>query len=102
MAVVFDKDLTFRQRMAQYDKESLKVISGNFGLRKLSKLRKAELVERIAEHVLNPEVFFYRAAILSDKEIALIEKGSNGPVSFSDQDHELVCRLNDQDRKSVV
>lgn len=42
MAVVFDKDLTFRQRIAEYDKESLKVMAGNLGLRKLSKLRKAE------------------------------------------------------------
>lgn len=49
MAVVFDKDLTFRQRIAEYDKESLKVMAENLGLRKLSKMGKAELVELIAE-----------------------------------------------------
>ena len=97
MAVVFDKDLTFRQRMAEYDKESLKVMAGNLGIRKISKLRKAELIELIAERFLDPEVLFQRAAILSDKEMALIEKGSNGPVSFSDHDYNLVCRLNEMD-----
>lgn len=97
MAVVFDKDLTFRQRIAEYNKESLKVMAGNLGLRKISKLKKAELVERIAERFLDPEVLFYRAAIFSDKEMALIEKGSDGLVSFSDQDYDLVCRLNEMD-----
>lgn len=97
MAVVFDKDLTFRQRIAEYNKESLKVMAGKLGLRKISKLKKAELVERIAERFLDPEVLFYRAAIFSDKEMALIEKGSDGLVSFSDQDYDLVCRLNEMD-----
>lgn len=29
---------------------------------------------------------------MSDKEIALIEKGSNGPVDFPDQDYDLIGR----------
>ena len=51
MAVVFDKDLTFRQRIAEHNKESLKVMAGKLGLRKISKLKKAELVERTAEEM---------------------------------------------------
>lgn len=97
MAVIFDKNLTFRQKIAEYNKESLKVMAENLGFRKLSKLRKAELVELIAERFLDPEEFFYRAAILSDKEIALMEKASNGPVDVPDRDYDLVCRLNEMD-----
>ena len=49
------KSVTFREKMNVYDKESLKAFAGDLYLRKVSHLRKAELIERIAEEVLNPE-----------------------------------------------
>ena len=89
MAVLFDKELTFKQRLSQYDKESLKVIAEQLGLRRLSKLKKAELIDLVAERFLDPEILFYRAAILGDKEMDLIEKGSgNGPIVFSPEDYD--------------
>ena len=98
MAVLFDKELTFKQRLSQYDKESLKVIAEQLGLRRLSKLKKAELIDLVAERFLNPEILFYRAAILCDKEMDLIEKGSgNGPIVFSPEDYDWIGRLNEMD-----
>ncbi len=98
MAVLFDKELTFKQRLSQYDKESLKVIAEQLGLRRLSKLKKAELIDLVAERFLDPEILFYRAAILGDKEMDLIEKGSgNGPIVFSPEDYDWIGRLNEMD-----
>ena len=88
--VVFDKSITLSEKMNEYDKESLKVFAGDLGLRKLSQLKKADLVTRIVEKLLDPEIMFYRASILTDKEIAVFEKGFDGPVASADKDFNAV------------
>lgn len=92
--VVFDKNITLGQKLGEYGKETLKDFAGDLGLRKLSRLKKADLVEKIAEKLLNPETMFYRASILTDKEIAVLEKGFDGPVKIGDKDINPVGTLN--------
>ena len=75
MMVIFDKSITLSEKMNEYDKESLKAFAVDLGLRKLSQLKKADLVAKIVEKLLDPETMFYRASILTDKEIAVFEKG---------------------------
>lgn len=95
--VVFDKDITLGQKMNEYDKESLKAFAGDLGLRKISQLKKADLVGKILEKLLDPETMFYRTSILTDKEIAAFEKGFDGPVRVSDKDINSVGTLNEMD-----
>lgn len=92
--VVFDKNITLGQKLGEYGKEALKDFAGDLGLRKLSRLKKADLVEKIVEKLLNPETMFYRASILTDKEIAVFEKGFDGPVKISGKDINPVGTLN--------
>lgn len=95
--VVFDKSITLSEKMNEYDKESLKVFAGDLGLRKISQLKKADLVTKIVEKLLDPETMFYRASILTDKEIAVFEKGFDGPVASADKDFNAVGILNEMD-----
>lgn len=97
MMVIFDKSITLSEKMNEYDKESLKVFAGDLGLRKLSQLKKADLVAKIVEKLLDPETMFYRASILTDKEIAVFEKGFEGPVVSADKDLNAVGTLNEMD-----
>lgn len=95
--VIFDKNITLDRKMSEYDKESLKVFAGDLGIRKISQLRKAELVEKIVEKLLEPETMFYRASILTEKEIAVFEKGFDGPVKADEKDFDAVGTLNEMD-----
>lgn len=95
--MTFDKHMTLEQKIIGYDKETLKSFAGDFGLKKVSRLKKAELVEKIVEKLLNPENMFYRNSILTDKEIAVFEKGFDGPVKIDDKDFDSVCKLNEMD-----
>lgn len=93
MTVVFDTNLTYKEKLNEYKKDELKAMAEDLGLKKLSRLKKGELAEVIAECVLSPEMFFYRAAILTDKEVAVIEKGAEGATALSEQNLDMVCRL---------
>lgn len=95
--VVFDKSITLSEKMNEYDKESLKAFAVDLGLRKLSQLKKADLVAKIVEKLLDPATMFYRASILTDKEIAVFEKGFDGPVVSGDKDFNAVGTLNEMD-----
>ena len=54
--------ISFREKMNMYDKESLKAYAGDLWLSKVSQLRKADLIEKIAETFLNPERSIRNAA----------------------------------------
>lgn len=97
VAVVFDKNLTFKEKLSEYKKDVLKAMAEELGLKKLSRLKKGELAELVAECILSPEVFFYRAAILTDKEAALMDKALDGPVAIAEHDLDMVCHLNEMD-----
>ena len=73
--LVFDKSVTLFDKLKEYDKESLKLYGSDLGLTKLSKFRKDELVQKVVDKLLDLDVMFYRGAILSDKQIAVLERG---------------------------
>lgn len=85
--------------MDMYDKESLKVFAGDLGLRKISQLRKADLIERIAEEFLAPENLYYRLATFDDPAMKLFREASIQPMgleTYADF-HDLACRLNEME-----
>lgn len=95
--VVFNKDITLYEKMREYDKESLKSYGFDLGLTRLSQLKKDDLARRIVDELLNPEVMYYRGAILSDKEITVFERGFNGPITYSDDESDAIGTLNEMD-----
>lgn len=95
--LLFDKSITLRDKLDRYDKESLKFYARDLGLTKLSQLKKAELVQKIVAKLLEPETMFYRAAILTHKEITVLEKGFNGAVSFKQEEADAITTLNGLD-----
>lgn len=99
--IFLTESLTLSQRMNVYDKESLKSFAQDLGLRKISKLKKAELADKIAEKLLEPETMFYRASILTDREISVLEKGFDEPVEFQEKDRKAVDTLNEIDYIAV-
>lgn len=78
--------MEFRQKMKLYDKESLKDFAAELGLSKVSQLRKAELIERIAEEFLNPQKLFYRLAVLNDDALELWQNASEGSLPIAPRD----------------
>lgn len=95
--VVFEKGITLRQKLAEYDKESLKEYGTTLGLKSLSALKKEELVDKIAQNLLDPAVLFDRMAILTDEEIVLMKKGSDGIYQIQDEDWDAADMLNELD-----
>ena len=93
------KLVSFREKMDMYDKESLKAFAADLWLTKCSQLRKADLIERIAEEFLNPEKLFYRLAILDNNAMKILQAGSKGYVEVPEDpdDFEIVCVLNETD-----
>lgn len=84
------KTVTVAERFQRYDKETLKKLAIKMGLAGVYKYKKDELVKVLTDKFLEPEVMFYRAAILTDKEITILERGINGPVTYnSDEYHEI-------------
>ena len=95
--LVFDKSVTLFDKLKEYDKESLKLYGSDLGLTKLSKFRKDELVQKVVDKLLDLDVMFYRGAILSDKQIAVLERGVNGPTSYSEDESDDIGTLNEMD-----
>ena len=50
--------LEFRDKMDMYDKESLKIFARDLYIGKTSQLKKADLIEKIAESFLSKESLF--------------------------------------------
>ena len=91
--------ISFRDKMNMYDKESLKAFAGDLWLRKVSQLRKDDLIEKIAENFLNPEKMFYRLAILDDESFDLLRAGSREPLRITTDDKlfDTACKLNEME-----
>ena len=66
--------LEFRDKMDMYDKESLKIFARELYIGKTSPLKKADLIEKIAENFLSKESLFNRLAILDEASLLLLEK----------------------------
>ena len=66
--------LGFRDKMNMYDKDSLKICARDLYIGKTSQLRKADLIEKIAENFLAKESLYNRLAILDSASLLLLEK----------------------------
>jgi len=86
-----------KEKLNLYRKDEIKVLADNIGLTKLSKLKKAELVDLVAARLLDPDVLFYRLAIFDDKAIEIFEKGIGGFYRYTDGERETVCALDEMD-----
>ena len=89
--------MLLKEKLNLYKKDDLKVFADDIGLAKLSKLKKAELVERIAAMLLNPDVMFCRMSIFDDRAIEIFEKGIGKFYRFTDDERDTVSILNEMD-----
>ena len=89
--------MLFKEKLNLYKKDDLKAFADDIGLTKLSKLKKAELVELVAARLLDPDVMFYRLSIFDDKAIEIFEKGIGRFYRFTDEERDTVSILNEMD-----
>lgn len=67
---------TLKTSLLSYKKTELESYAKTLGIKRISSLKKAEIAEKVAEELLNPEVMGKRLAILDDTQIALFEKAA--------------------------
>ena len=89
--------MLLKEKLNLYKKDDLKAFADDIGLTKLSKLKKAELVELVAARLLDPDVMFYRLSIFDDKAIEIFEKGIGRFYRFTDEERDTVSILNEMD-----
>ena len=93
--------MSLKEKLNMYKKDELKAFADDIGLTKLSKIKKAELVELVAARLLDPDVMFYRMSIFDDRAIELFEKGIGRFYRFSDEERDTVDILNEMDLAAV-
>ena len=69
---------TLKTSLLSYKKTELESYAKTLGIKRISSLKKAEIAEKVADELLNPEVMAKRLAILDDAQIALFEKAAKG------------------------
>ena len=89
--------MLLKEKLNLYKKDDLKAFADDIGLTKLSKMKKAELVELVAARLLDPDVMFYRLSIFDDKAIEIFEKGIGRFYRFTDEERDTVSILNEMD-----
>ena len=89
--------MLLKEKLDLYKKDDLKVLADDIGLTKLSKLKKAELVDLVVAKLLDPDVMFYRMSIFDDKAIEIFEKGIGRFYRFTDEERDTVSILNEMD-----
>ena len=83
--------------LERYGKDDLTQFAKSLGIRKLSKLRKAALAQKIADYLLTVEVMTHRLAILTDAQILLLERAIDKPFTPSSEALEDAYKLNTMD-----
>ena len=90
-----------KDKLDFFTKDDLKVFADDIGLTKLSKLKKAELVDLIAARLLDPDVMFYRMSIFDDKAIELFEKGIDRFYRFTDEERDTASVLDEMNMAAI-
>ena len=85
--------MSLKGKLNLYKKDELKAFADDIGLTKLSKIKKAELVELVAARLLDPDVMFYRLSIFDDKAIEIFEKGIGRFYRFSDEERDTAMQV---------
>ena len=91
--------LEFRDKMDMYDKESLKIFARDLYIGKTSQLKKADLIEKIAENFLSKESLFNRLAILDEASLLLLEKAYGKVIEVKPDEpvFDMACTLNEME-----
>jgi len=89
--------MSLKEKLNMYKKNELKVFADDIGLTKLSKLKKAELVELVAARQLDPDVMFYRMSIFDDRAIGIFEKGIGKFYRYTDEERDTVDILDEME-----
>ena len=93
--------MSLKGKLNLYKKDELKVFADDIGLTKLSKLKKAELVELVAARLLDPDVMFCRMSIFDDRAMGIFEKGIGKFYRYTDEERETVDILNEMELAAV-
>ena len=93
--------MLFKEKLNLYKKDDLKAFADDIGLTKLSKIKKAELVELVAARLLDPDVMFYRLSIFDDRAIEIFEKGIGKFYRYTDEERDTVNVLNEMEFAAV-
>ena len=93
--------MLLKEKLNLYKKDDLKAFADDIGLTKLSKLKKAELVELVAARLLDPDVMFCRMSIFDDRAIGIFEKGIGKFYRYTDEERETVDILNEMELAAV-
>ena len=89
--------MSLKEKLNLYKKDELKVFADDLGLTKLSKIKKAELVELVAARLLDPDVMFYRMSIFDDRAIGIFEKGIGKFYRYTDEERDTVDILDEME-----
>lgn len=89
--------ITLKHVLLMYDKESLLNYARALEIRRISKLKKDELAEKIANELLMPSVMRRRMAVFSQKQRALLERAMKEPFVPKEDEMEDTLRLHEQD-----
>ena len=89
--------MSLKEKLNMYKKDELKVFADDIGLTKLSKIKKAELVELVAARLLDPDVMFYRMSIFDDRAIGIFEKGIGKFYRYTDEERDTVDILDEME-----
>ena len=93
--------MSLKEKLNLYKKDELKVFADDLGLTKLSKIKKAELVELVAARLLDPDVMFYRLSIFDDGAIEIFEKGIGKFYRYTYEERDTVNVLNEMEFAAV-
>ncbi len=94
---VFDTSTTIKRKMKEYTKEDLKNFAYDLDMYGISKLKKDELSDAIADKLLDPQTMFYRMSIFDDKAIELFEKAIGKLYEYTKDEFYAACIFDGMD-----
>lgn len=97
--IYFGNETPLKHKLMEYDKESLKGFAQDYEVKGAYKMKKEELAEAVAGIILDPQILFYRMAVLTDEDIENFEKGCGCIATFKPDDYgnDSIGRLNEYD-----
>ena len=87
------KKTTLADVFQDYSKTDLVEIAKNKRLKNAASCKKAELIQRLTDHMLQPEVIEAYFLCMQDDEIAVLEKAVKKPGAYTEEDGVLLSGL---------
>ena len=73
-------------RLTEYTKDELFAIAENYNIKVNKSLKKADLVQAIAEGMSDPDIMYQRLVCLTDEEVSLLKKAIHAPKEIGIND----------------